>query len=65
MERELNVGVVRRNQNLGAAAGESDDTVGYQASDGCIREKRLTRVVQLVEGIMPQRKLKRLNMEYF
>ena len=47
MDRQLVVGVVRTNQNLHAAAGESDDTVGYQASDGCIRN---SGVVQLVEG---------------
>lgn len=54
-KRELVVGVVRTTQNLHKAAGESDDTVGYHASDGRIRdscEKRLTGVVQLVEGKM-------------
>lgn len=52
-KRELVVGVVRAKHNLHEAAGESDDTIGYQASDGLIRnscEKRLIGVAQLVEG---------------
>ena len=55
-EREFVVGVVRTRQNLHAAAGESDDTVGYYASDGRTHdacEKRLTRATQITEGNMP------------
>ena len=54
-KRELVVGVVRAKQNVHAAAGESDDTVGYHASDGRIHdscEKRLTGAVQIAEGNM-------------
>ena len=56
MERALVVGVVRTTQNLHEAAGESHDTVGYQAWNGCIRnscEKGQTGVVQSVEGNVP------------
>lgn len=52
------VGVVRKKHDLHEAAGEVDDTIGYQASDGRIRnscENRQTRVVQLVEGNTPYR----------
>ena len=55
-KRELVVGVVRTTQNLHEAAGESHDTVGYQAWNGCIRnscEKGQTGVVQSVEGNVP------------
>ena len=55
------VGVVRKKHNLHEAAGEADDTIGYQASDGRIRnscENRQTRVVQLVEGDIPYKKKK-------
>lgn len=46
---------MRIKHNLHESAGESDDTVGYHASDGRIRnscEKKYTGVVQLVEGNM-------------
>lgn len=51
--RELVIGVVRVKHNLHESAGELDDTIGYHASDGRIRnscEKRNTGVVQIVEG---------------
>ena len=50
------------------AAGESDDTVGYQASDGNIRnscEKGQTGVVQLVEGNYAVMKVKTVEFEMF
>ena len=50
------------------AAGESDDTVGYQASDGNIRnscEKGQTGVVQLVKGNYAVMKVKTVEFEMF
>ena len=50
------------------AAGESDDTVGCQASDGNIRnscEKGQTGVVQLVKGNYAVMKVKTVEFEMF
>ena len=51
--RDVVVGVVRAQHNLHQSAGEVDDTIGYFARDGRIRnssEKRLTGATEIREG---------------